>query len=68
MVKRKPKIKVCRNCGLIIENKEVQKCPNCGSTDFSDEYSGFTLIIDSNKSEIAKKTNLKEGKWAIKIF
>ena len=59
--------KVCRNCKAILD-PNVQKCPYCGSTDFSEEYAGFIIIINAEKSEIAKKKGLKEGMWAIKVF
>jgi len=59
--------KVCRNCKAIL-HYNVVKCPYCGSTDFSEDFSGFIIVIDSEKSQIAKEKNLKEGMWAIKIF
>ena len=59
--------KVCRNCKAILE-PDVKKCPYCGSTDFSEEYIGFVIIIDEEKSELAKKTNLKKGTWAIRVL
>lgn len=67
-MRRKQKIKVCRNCKLIIEDPNATQCPNCGSKDLSTDYTGFILVIDSQKSELAKKANLKEGKWAINVF
>ncbi len=67
MAIKKPKIKVCRNCKAIL-NYEVQTCPFCNSRDFSEEYAGFLLVIDPEKSELSKIKNYKEGKWAIKVF
>ncbi|BFI73214.1 transcription elongation factor Spt4 [Nanoarchaeota archaeon] len=67
MAYRKPKRKVCRNCKAIID-KDVNKCPYCGSTDLSDDFSGFIIIVNQEKSEFSKKLNIKEGKWAIKVF
>ncbi|BBL45794.1 DNA-directed RNA polymerase subunit E'' [Nanobdella aerobiophila] len=67
MVYRKPKRKICRNCKAII-NKDANKCPYCGSTDLAEDFSGFVLIVNEERSEVAKKYNFKEGKWAIKIF
>lgn len=67
MPKKLQKRKVCRNCKAILP-PNIVKCPNCGSTDFTEEYAGFVIVINSEKSEIAKARNLKEGIWAIKIF
>jgi len=67
MAYKKPKRKICRNCKAIID-KDVDRCPYCGSTDLSEDYSGFIMIVDSNKSEFSKKLNLKEGKWAIRVL
>ncbi len=63
----KVKRKVCRKCKLIVD-WNVQKCPNCGSEEFSEDWAGFILIVDAERSEIAKKKGLKEGMYAIKVF
>ena len=67
MAYRKPKRKVCRNCKAIID-KDVDRCPYCGSTDLSEDYSGFIVIVNQESSEFSKKLNLKEGKWAIRVL
>lgn len=64
---KKYRRKVCRNCKAILD-PNVKKCPYCGSEDFTEVYSGFIIVIKSDKSEIAKRKNLKEGFWAIKVF
>ena len=67
MAYRKPKRKICRNCKAIID-KDVDRCPYCGSTDLSEDYSGFIVIVNQENSELSKKLNLKEGKWAIRVL
>lgn len=68
MVSKKiQKRKACRNCKAILLPNIVQ-CPYCGSKDFSEEFSGFIIVLDSEKSEIARRKNIKEGYWAIKIY
>jgi len=67
MAYRKPKRKICRNCKAIID-KDVERCPYCGSTDLSEDYSGFIVIVNQENSELSKKLNLKEGKWAIRVL
>ncbi len=67
MAYRKPKRKICRNCKAIID-KDVDRCPYCGSTDLSEDYAGFIIIVNQENSEFSKKLNLKEGKWAIRVL
>ncbi|MFH7903136.1 MAG: transcription elongation factor subunit Spt4 [Candidatus Aenigmatarchaeota archaeon] len=67
MPKKIQKKKVCRNCKAILLPNIIQ-CPYCGSKDFSEEFSGFIIIINPENSEISKRKNLKPGIWAIKIF
>ncbi len=59
------KKKVCRKCKLFVE-KDV--CPNCNNTEFSENWKGRIIMIDADKSEIAKKINAKiKGEYAIRI-
>jgi len=47
---------------------EGNKCPVCSGTDFSTNWQGRLYILDSNKSEIAKKIEVKvNGEYAIKV-
>lgn len=58
------KSKACKICKRIFEG---DKCPGCGSKEFTDSYKGRTVILDPDKSEIAKRLNIKEkGNFAIK--
>jgi len=57
--------KVCRICKMFVEK---DKCPNDGSDKFTDNWKGRIVIIDANKSEIAKKVCINvKGEYAIKI-
>ena len=59
------KQKACKLCKTIFDSGE--KCPNCGSKEYTESFKGRIVVIDPNKSEIAKKLNLKEkGNFAIK--
>jgi len=61
-------VKACRNCQFIITEKNENRCPNCNSTDLSDDHSGVVIIIDPEKSEIAKKLNVsKPGQYALRV-
>ena len=58
------KEKACMNCRRIITGNE---CDNCGSTNLTTNYSGLIIIIDPEKSEIAKELGLKKaGAYATK--
>ncbi|MBW6442582.1 DNA-directed RNA polymerase subunit E'' [Patescibacteria group bacterium] len=58
------KQRACKICNRIFEG---EKCPNCDSKDFTEGFKGRVYIIDPEKSEIAKKLNLKvKGNHAVK--
>jgi DNA-directed RNA polymerase subunit E" len=57
--------KACKNCRYI-SNGAV--CPNCKSTNLSDDWTGLVIIIDPEKSEIAKKMEIKtSGRYAVRV-
>jgi len=57
--------KICKNCKLFITG---DKCPVCKTNQFTDSWKGKIVILDAEKSEIAKKLELKvKGEYAIKI-
>ncbi len=59
------KQKACRICNTIYD--EGDKCPSCGSKESTDSFKGRVVIMNPEKSEIAKKLNIKEkGNFAIK--
>lgn len=58
------KQKACKICNII---HEQDKCPKCESKESTEGFKGRIVVFDSEKSEIAKKLNLKEkGNFAIK--
>ena len=60
-----PKAKACKVCSTIYD--EGDKCPKCGSRESTDSFKGRVVIINPEKSEIAKKLDFKEkGNFAIK--
>ena len=57
--------KACKNCRFI-SNGPV--CPNCKSTNLSDDWSGLVVIIDPSTSEVAKRMEIKApGRYAIRV-
>jgi DNA-directed RNA polymerase subunit E" len=58
--------KACKNCRRIIEKGNV--CPNCQKTELTTNWKGFTIILDPENSEIAKKLEItKPGKYALRL-
>lgn len=56
---------VCRECHRILAG---QTCPVCGSSNLSSDWSGFVIIINPQKSEIAKKLGVDMAdKYALKV-
>jgi len=59
-----PKQKACKICNTIYEG---EKCTRCGSKESIEGFKGRIIVKDPEKSEIAKKLNIKEkGEYAIK--
>jgi DNA-directed RNA polymerase subunit E" len=57
--------KACKNCRFITKEK---KCPACGSEDLTENWRGVILIVDPEKSEVAKQLGIKfAGRYAAKI-
>ena len=59
------KKKACKKCKIFVKGTE---CPICKGTSFSENFKGRIFILDSNKSEIAKKMEITvKGGYAIKL-
>jgi DNA-directed RNA polymerase subunit E" len=59
------KIKACKKCKILVEG---QTCPICQGTQLVENWKGKIIVLNSEKSEIAKKINLKQkGTYALKI-
>ncbi len=57
--------KACRNCHFIASG---YICPNCKSTNLSDDWTGIAIIINPEKSLIAQKMDVKKpGRYAIRV-
>ena len=59
-------MKACRDCHLISE--DVEKCPACHGGNLSKDWNGFVVVINVEKSVIAKKMQIDApGKYALKV-
>ena len=60
-------LKACMKCKALVRVEE-ERCPVCGSTEFSEEWSGMVIIIDPKRSRIAKLLGIeKPGRYALKV-
>ena len=58
------KKKVCKKCKVFIEG---EKCPICEGNQFTENWKGRIIVLNTKKSEIAKKSDIKKkGIYAIK--
>ena len=65
MVVRKKVLKVCRECHKVVEG---ESCVVCGTSNLSEDWAGYVVIIDPERSEIAKKMNVTmAGRYALKV-
>lgn len=57
--------KVCRKCRALFEGSQ---CPICKGEQFGEGWKGRIIVIDVNKSDIAKKAGYTtKGEYAIKV-
>jgi DNA-directed RNA polymerase subunit E" len=55
----------CRKCRMLTHEKA---CPNDGSTELSNEWSGLIVILDVEKSQVAKTLGItRPGRYALKV-
>lgn len=56
----------CKNCRFIVMQGNV--CPVCGSNQLTPRWSGYVIILDAEKSQLAKKLSIKvDGTYAMSI-
>ena len=56
--------KACKSCKIFVEG---DKCPICSGNHFSDNWKGRVYVKDPERSEIARKLELKiKGEYSLK--
>jgi DNA-directed RNA polymerase subunit E" len=56
--------KACKNCKLIISQGDT--CPICGQKNLTSKWTGYVVVLNAEKSYVAKKLGLKvNGSYAI---
>lgn len=64
---KKPKLKACKKCGALVSS-DANVCPVCGSTEFTTNWEGMVIIIDPERSELARELMItKAGAYAIRV-
>ena len=59
--------KACIKCKLLVP-PDTEVCPNCGSRNFTSDWEGAVIILEPEKSKVAKILGIeKPGMYAIKI-
>ncbi|MGC8572317.1 MAG: transcription elongation factor subunit Spt4 [Candidatus Micrarchaeia archaeon] len=48
--------KACKKCKIIITKGD--KCPICGGTDLTTKWSSYVIMLNAEKSEVAKILNI----------
>ena len=57
--------KACKNCHLITS---TNLCPNCKTVNISNDWTGITIILDPESSQIAEKMSIKKvGRYALRV-
>lgn len=56
----------CRKCKYILSEDDT-KCPICGGTELSDDWSGLVIILDPSSSVAEMMGVKKPGRYAIKV-
>ncbi|MDI6866907.1 transcription elongation factor subunit Spt4 [Methanoculleus sp.] len=58
-------VRVCRECHRVVEG---DSCVICGTSNLSEDWAGYVVIIDPEHSDIAKKMNITlPGRYALKV-
>ncbi|WOX58364.1 transcription elongation factor subunit Spt4 [Methanoculleus receptaculi] len=58
-------VRVCRECHRVVEG---EACVVCGTSNLSEDWAGYVVIIDPEHSDIAKKMNITlPGRYALKV-
>ncbi len=59
------KRKACKKCKIFVDGDE---CPICKGSQFATNWKGRINVLDSNKSDVAKKVGLTiKGEYTIKV-
>ncbi len=49
--------KACKSCGTLVA-RDASVCPECGSADFTDNWSGMLIVIYPEDSQLARELGI----------
>src|SRR5665647_1225978 len=56
---------VCKTCHRFVDGVV---CPVCGSSSLGRDWTGYLIVIDPKRSEVAKRMNIDlPGRYALKV-
>ena len=62
---KKKQLSVCRECHRVVEG---ESCSICGVSNLTADWTGYLVIIDPERSEVAKRMNISlPGRFALKV-
>ena len=62
---KKKQLQVCRECHRVVEGAA---CTICATTNLTPDWAGYLIIIDPERSEVAKRMNITlPGRYALKV-
>ncbi len=62
---RKKQGSVCRECHRVVDGEQ---CIICGTSNLSNDWGGYLVIIDPERSLVAKRMNIRlPGRYALKV-
>lgn len=64
--RRRMPFKACKKCKALVEH-EVEKCPLCSSTLFSDDWEGMVIVLTVNSQSASVLKAVKPWRYAIKV-
>lgn len=57
----------CGECHLVLADG-IDQCPRCPSAQVSTDWTGYVIIMQPERSEIAKRLKVeKPGRYALKV-
>ncbi len=57
----------CGECHLVLMDG-IDQCPRCPSAPVSSDWTGYVIIVNPERSEIAKRLQVdKPGRYALKV-
>ncbi|MEM4366938.1 MAG: transcription elongation factor subunit Spt4 [Candidatus Anstonellales archaeon] len=56
----------CKQCRSVWNENKMERCKECGSTELSDKFGVYFILIDPEKSEVSKELKItKKGRVAL---